>query len=179
MIKKEQFSIETQKLIDNALELVTASIQSVEKLTHIQLETSRQILEETSKAVKDLTSTNNPKDLFDRINHIASHTVEKNLASARDVYDVVSEVQAKISKVTEENVQQLQQNALESVDGLAQYNPEGSKLAADALKNWINSANQALATMTKVSAQFTEFTNSNLNAATTATVDAVKKTVKK
>jgi hypothetical protein len=110
---------------------------------------------------------------------MATQAVEKNLASARDVYDIVSEVQSKINKVAEESVQNLQQAALTSVDGLSQYNPTGAKAATDSLKTWINSANQALSAMNKVAAQVTEFTNSNINAATTATVNAAKKTTKK
>lgn len=179
MIKNEQITAETQKAIDTAMELVTTSIHSVEKLTHIQLETSRQIMEETSKAIKELAGVTDPKEMFSRVNAMATQAVEKNLASARDVYDIVSEVQSKINKVAEESVQNLQQAALTSVDGLSQYNPSGAKAATDSLKTWINSANQALSAMNKVAAQVTEFTNSNINAATTATVNAAKKTTKK
>ncbi|HRG61531.1 MAG: phasin family protein [Neisseriales bacterium] len=179
MIKNEQITTETQKAIDTAMELVTTSIHSVEKLTHIQLETSRQIMEETSKAIKELAGVTDPKEMFSRVNAMATQAVEKNLASARDVYDIVSEVQSKINKVAEESVQNLQQAALTSVDGLSQYNPTGAKAATDSLKTWINSANQALSAMNKVAAQVTEFTNSNINAATTATVNAAKKTTKK
>lgn len=179
MIKNEQITAETQKAIDTAMELVTTSIHSVEKLTHIQLETSRQIMEETSKAIKELAGVTDPKEMFSRVNAMAAQAVEKNLASARDVYDIVSEVQSKINKVAEESVQNLQQAALTSVDGLSQYNPSGAKAATDSLKTWINSANQALSAMNKVAAQVTEFTNSNINAATTATVNAAKKTTKK
>ncbi|RTL12711.1 MAG: phasin family protein [Neisseriaceae bacterium] len=179
MIKNEQITTETQKAIDTAMELVTTSIHSVEKLTHIQLETSRQIMEETSKAIKELAGVTDPKEMFSRVNAMATQAVEKNLASARDVYDIVSEVQSKINKVAEESVQNLQQAALTSVDGLSQYNPSGAKAATDSLKTWINSANQALSAMNKVAAQVTEFTNSNINAATTATVNAAKKTTKK
>lgn len=173
--KNEKITAETQKAIDTAMDLVTTSIHSVEKLTHIQLETSRQILEETSKAVKDLSSVTDAKEMMSRVNAMATQAVEKNIASARDVYDIVSEVQAKINKVAEESVQNMQQAALTSVDGLSQYNPSGAQVAGESLKTWINSANQALAAMNKVASQVSEFANSNLNAATTATVSAVKK----
>lgn len=177
MLKKnEQFTAETQKAIDTAMDLVSASITSVEKLTHIQLETSRQILEETSKAIKGLTSVSDPKEMFSRINAMATQAVEKNLASARDVYEVVNEVKAKISKAAEDSMHNMQQAAISSVEGL---NPNGSNFAADALKGWINNANQALAAMNKVAAQVSEFANNNINAATKATVEAAKKTAVK
>lgn len=180
MLKKnEQFTAETQKAIDTAMDLVSASITSVEKLTHIQLETSRQILEETSKAIKGLTSVSDPKEMFSRINAMATQAVEKNLASARDVYEVVNEVKAKISKAAEDSMHNMQQAAISSVEGASQLNPNGSNFAADALKGWINNANQALAAMNKVAAQVSEFANNNINAATKATVEAAKKTAVK
>ena len=137
------------------------------------------IAKETSKAIQELASVTDPKELFERINSITSQAVEKNIASARDAYDVVNEVQVKINKVAEERVQSLQQAALTSVDGLSQFNPNGANYAGDALKNWISSTNQALSAITKAASQVTEFANSNLNAATTATASAVKKTAKK
>lgn len=95
----EQITAETQKAIDAALELLTTSIASVEKLTHIQVENSRQILEDTSQALKDLTQVSDPKDIFNRMNQVATHALEKNLKAAREVYEVITEVQTKVSKV--------------------------------------------------------------------------------
>lgn len=177
--KNEQFAVEAQKTIDTAMELVSASIHGVEQLTHIQLEASRQILSETSQAVKDLATLTDAKQIFERVSAIAAQAVEKNMASARNAYEVINEVQAKISKVAEERVQSMQQAALNSVDGLSKFNPNGTNFASDALKNWINTTNQAVAAMSKVATQVTEFTNSNLNAATSATFNAVKKVAKK
>ena len=175
MLKKnEQLAAETQKAIDTAMELVSSSIHSVEKLTHIQLETSRQILEETSQAVKELANVTDAKEIFARVNKIATHAVEKNIASAKNVYEIVSEVQAKISKATEDRVQSLQQAALTSLEGVSQINPA----ASDALKTWINSANQALSTMNKVATQVTELANSNFAAATTKAATATTTTKK-
>lgn len=177
--QNEQVKVEAQKAIDTAMDLVTTSIHSVEKLTHIQLETSRQILEETTKTLKELAQVTDAKEVLNRVSEMATHAVEKNIASARDIYDVVSEVRAKIGKIAEENIATAQQAALNSVEGFSKYNPNGSQAASDSVKTWIDNANQALAAMSKVASQVTEFTNNNLSAATSATVNAVKNAVKK
>lgn len=177
--QNDQVKVETQKAIDAAMDLVTASIHSMEKLTHIQLETSRQILEDTTKALKDLASITDAKEVLNRVSEIATHAVEKNIASARDAYDVVSEIRVKVAKVAEENLASVQQAALSSVESLSKYNPNGAQAASDSVKSWIDNANQALAAMGKVASQVSEFTNSNINAATAATVSAVKKAVNK
>ena len=175
----EQITAQTQKALDTALDLAAASIGSVEKLTHIQLESSRQIIEEASQAVKELATLTDPKAMFARVNQIATQAVERNIASARDVYAIVSAVQAKVSKVAEDSVQNLQQAALSSVEGLAKLNPSGANLAGDSIKTWIDNTNQALSAMNKVAAQVNEFTTNNLNAATAATASSAKKTSKK
>lgn len=178
--QNEQVKIETQKAIDTAMDLVTASIHSVEKLTHIQLETSRQILEDTTKALKELTAVTDAKEILSRVSEMATHAVEKNMASARDIYDVVNEVNAKINKIAETNLQVAQQSALNSVDGFAnKFNTSGSQAASNSVKTWIDSTNQAISAVSKVASQVTEFANNNISAATTATVNAVKKAVNK
>lgn len=171
----EQLVSETQKAIDKVMDLVTASIQGVEKITHVQLETSRQILEETSKAVREFANITDPKELFARINQIAANAIERNIASARDVYSIVNEVQSKVGKVTEENMQNLQQAALSSVEGVSQYNPNGANFASDMIKTWFNGTAQALSATNKFAAQVSEFANNNIKAATTATANATKK----
>ena len=60
----DQIKVETQKAIDVAMDLVTTSIHSIEKLTHIQLETSRQMLAETTQAIKELAGITDPKELM-------------------------------------------------------------------------------------------------------------------
>lgn len=175
----EQAKVETQKAIDKAMELITASIHSIEKLTHIHLETSRQILEDSTKALKDLAHVSDAKEIAAKVSEMAASTVEKNIASARDVYEVINEVSAKVGKLAEENVQAVQQAALNSVDGLAKYNPTSAQAVSEAVKSWMNNANQAMAAVSKVTSQVTEFASNNLNSATNATVNAVKSAVNK
>ena len=175
----EQVKIETQKAIDKAMELVTASIHSVEKLTHIQLEASRQILEDTTRALKELAGTTDPKSVAAKVSEMAANAVEKNIASARDIYEVMNEVSPKVSKLAEENVQTAQQATMNSVDGLSKYSPSSSQAVSEAVKSWMNNANQAMSAVSKVASQVTEFASSNLNAATNSAVTAVKSAVNK
>lgn len=171
----EQIKIETQKSIDIMLDLVTTSIHGVEKLTYIQLEVARQILAETTQSFKDLSLVADSKEVMARVNTIATQAVEKNIASARDVFDVVSELHAKISQLTEGNLQHIQQSALNSVEGFAKYNPSGAEVAGDSVKAWIQSSNQALATLNKVSAQVGQFASSNIDTVANASLKASKK----
>ena len=176
--QNEKISLETQKALATALDLVATSLDSVEKLTHLQLENSRQILAETSQVVKDLAGIRDPKEMLLRVNQVVTQAMERNIASARGVYAIVTGVQAKVSKVAEDSLQSAQQAALTSLEGLVKLNPNGVNLASESLKSWINSSNQAFNAMNKAAAQVSNFTTNGINAVTEATVSAAKKAAK-
>lgn len=164
LTKNEQLIANTQKIVDAAVGLATASIVGIEKLTHIQLEASRQIVEDTSKSVKQLANLSDPKDVMACANKIAACAVKANLASVRDACGVVNELQGKIGRVADEELHSLQEAALSSVEmTCGKLNPNGGTLVVDALKNWFDSANKSLAAINKIARQVTELANGNLN----------------
>lgn len=177
---KEQFAEAAAKNVDTAHEFIQTSLDSIGKLTKLQLNASKKFLDETSKTIKEITQTNNPKDLFEKVNQLASSSVENNISNCRDVYEIMTEVQSKIGKLVETQIQSTQQNVISAVDGLAKFNTSAkSSSAAESIKNWLNTTNQAMSAMSKVAAQVTEFTNNNIHAAARATEGAVKKATAK
>ena len=171
----EQFTDATNNTVNAACTFLETSLESIEKLTKLQLETSRKILDETSKSIKDMTCINNPKDLFDKVNQLATNTIESNICSCRDAYEVLSTTQSQIGKMFETYFQTAQQNVSNVVENLSQFNPSKANVASESLKSWVNGTNQALNAFSKISSQVSEFTNNNIKAATTATANAVKK----
>jgi phasin family protein len=174
----EHFSEATVQTIDTAREFMQTSLESIEKMTRLNLDASRRILDETSQALKEMSSVNNPKDLLNRVNQLASSSVESNMCNCRDLYEILTEAQSKISKMFEIQIQATQKNVTNAVEGLSQLNPK-STVASESIKSWLNGANQAMNTMNKMASQVTEFTNNNIKAATAATVNAAKKTAAK
>lgn len=181
MIKSnEQFTQATHKNIDCANDFVQTSIESIEKLAALQLNASRKLLAETTDAIKDIAGSNNPKDLFEKVNQLATSSVESNMSNCRNVYDIMSEVQAKVSKYFESQIQCTQSSIVSAVDDLTKFNSAAkSSAASESIKTWLDSTNQAMSAMTKVAGQITEYANNNINAAAKATEAAVKKSVKK
>ncbi len=171
----ERFTEATNNTVDTAYNFLQTSLESIEKLTKIQLESSRKILDETSQSIKDMAGVSNSKDLFDKVNQLATTTVEHNICNCRDAYDVLSNAQSQISKMFETYFQNAQQNMSSVVENFSQFNPTSKgNFASDSLKSWINGTNQAINTLTKMSSQVTEFAKNNVKAATTATANTVK-----
>ena len=181
MVKNnEQFTQATTKNIDYANEFLKTSIDSIEKLTALQLNASKKILSETTEAIKGITQTNNPKDLFEKINQLATSSVESNICNCRSVYDIMTEVQAKIGKYIENQIQSTQESIVSAVDDLTKFNSAAkSSAASESIKSWLDSTNQAMSAVTKVASQITELANNNINAATKATEEVVKKATRK
>lgn len=175
--KQEQFAEVTGQAVDAALTVANTSLESIEKIASLNLESSRKFLTETSKAFRELSTLNTPKDFFERFNQLATTTVENQICNCRDIYEIVSSAQAKVGKLFENQLSMVNQNVNQAVDNLSQFG--SSSTSGDSVKSWINSATQAVNTATKMASQITEFANNNIKSATTATVDAVKKTVKK
>ena len=180
--QKNEHLIEAASVnVENAREFMQASLESIEKVAKLQLDASKKMLAETSEAIKEISSANNPKDFFERVNQLATHSVETNISNCRDLYEVMQEVQSKVTKMIEANIQTSKQNMANAVGGFANLNQANP--ISDPVKNWVNSVNQAVSNMTKMAAQFSEFANKNVKATTeattTATAAAEKKTAAK
>lgn len=176
---QEQVKLETEKALSNALDLIKSSIDNVEKVTHIQLENSRHVLENVTNTLKNLSSTKDPKEVLAKLSEVTVSVVEKGASSAHNIYDVLNETVAKLNKLAEEGLVATQESTLNTVGDLTKSNPAVAKVASDMVQSWIDGTNQLLAATNKVVSQFTEATNKNLDAATEATINAINKITKK
>lgn len=147
----------SEESITTTREVLKASLASIEKLTKVNLEASKKFLEQTAQALKEMTRITNPKELFDKVNKLASHTVESNMTNCRDVYNILSETQARISKMLESHVQTTQKKITEAAGKFSKLNPDNKTgFSSEALKNWITSTNKAMETLSKIAAQATK-----------------------
>ncbi|MDD3267346.1 MAG: phasin family protein [Burkholderiales bacterium] len=179
MLQQDNIKLETEKAINNALDLIKTSIDNVEKVTHIQLENSRNVLESVTSTLKNLSTLKDPKEVLAKLTEATSAVVEKGAVSAHNIYDVLNDTVAKLNKLAEDGLTATQEATLSSVDSLTKSNPAVSKAATHMVQSWIDNTNQVLAATNKVVTQFTELTNKNLDAATEATINAINKVTKK
>ena len=171
----EQFTEATHNTVNVACGVFQTSLESIEKLTKIQLESSKKILDEASQTIKDISYATNPKDLFDKVNQLATNTVESNICNCRDAYEIFADTQSKLGQLFETYFQTAQQNVSNTVDAIAQFNPAKGNFATDSLKTFVANTTQAFDAFNKASSQVAEFANSNIQAAVATTAKAVKK----
>ena len=168
-MSKEQFHKATDESIETTREVLKTSLASIERLTKINLDASKKFLQETTKALKEISSIKNPKDLLEKVNQLATHTVESNMSSCRDVYDVINETQTKIRKMLESHIQIAQKNMTSAAENFSKLNPAAtSTFSADAIKKWMDNANQTMDTLRKIATNTSDNIIDNKASAATA-----------
>lgn len=155
-MNKAQFHKTSDESIETTREVLKTSLASIEKLTKINLDASKKFLQETSKALKEMSNIKNPKDLFEKVNQLATHTVESNMSSCRDIYGVITDTQTKIKKMLESHIQTAQKNIASATENFSKLNTAGkSGFTTDTVKKWLHSANEAMSALNKLTGKTT------------------------
>lgn len=166
----QQFSEVNQKNVDIIHDFIRTSLDGLEKLTKLNLETSRKLIEEASDSFKDMSCANNPQELMDKVNRLATTSVENNIVNCRDAFDVISATQSKINKMFETHFKDVHANASDALETLSSFSPAAkSNLATESIKIWMNNATQAMSAFQKAASQAGEFTSNNIKATPQAT----------
>lgn len=91
--------------------LVQFSLDNIEKSTQLQLEVSKDLLNDTFTTIKGMTQVSNVKDLFAYANKVATATVEKNVNNFNTACNLVNKGQAEFSKLVESQISSVNANA--------------------------------------------------------------------
>lgn len=166
------------KLSLNGLETIfrfsQITLDSAERLVKLNLEISKQSLEENVKIAKQLSGVTDPQEAVSHLNKLATQNIDTALANSRNLYDIVSSAQSELTKLAEENLGSFNKSLIGAIESAAKNAPAGSDAALNAVKSSVAAAAAAVNTFSKAAQQVVEFTDSSVKAATSATADAVK-----
>ncbi|MGE8356110.1 MAG: phasin family protein [Microvirgula sp.] len=179
MFNQEELSKAHFNQFESLLRLAHISLAGVERIVRLQLDASRQSLEENGKLVRELSQTTDPQQAAQQLNKVTASAVEQVVNHSRNLYEVVSEVQTEVARLTEEQIGQYNKSLISTIDTLAKNAPAGSDSAINAVKSGIAASAAAVNSLTKAAQQVSDFAGSSVKAATTATADAVKSNAKK
>ena len=179
--KPEQFAKMNTQCLDIAHDFAQTSLKGLEKLTQLQLDSSKEIFEKASCVAKKVSTLENPNEVFKEINDFTAQIVESNVNNCREAYSVANSVQERLNEVIKSGWGDWWSSTVaDNVESqFAKFSPATSKVMTDSVKSWIDNTNQAMNAMSKVASQVTEFTANNVKSATSATVNAVKKSTSK
>lgn len=163
----------TQKAsLDNLLAVQGVFFDGFEKLVDLNLKVIKATLDEAAQKSQQAIEVKDAQEAAAFTSTLVQPSAEKSLAYGKHVYDIVSAVQGNITRLTEEQIAQAQQQLSDSIEQFSKNAPTGSESAVALMKSTLASVNNAYESASKAAKQVSETAESNITAATNATLQA-------
>lgn len=175
----EQLAALNKANIETAVKFAGIALEGAERMIELQLKAAKAAFADSVEGAKALASVKDLQQLAALNDNLAQPSIEKARAYARGVYDVASETQAEITKIIEEQVAEFNKQTVAILDRMVKNAPAGSEVGIATLKSSIAAVNAAYENLTKVAKQFTEVTQSNMEAVAKQAMSVTKKATKK
>jgi len=170
----EKFMNANKANVETLVTIANTAFASAERLAALNLNTARNMLEDSVGNAKVMMSLKNPQDLLKLQTSLAQPALDKAMAYSRSVYDIATQTQEVMSKLFEGQVAEINSNVSSALDKAAKNAPAGTDVAIAAVKSAIASANTTFDTMNKSAKQVVEMAEANVAAATNATLKTMK-----
>ena len=158
--------------VDNFLSFQQAVFNGFERLVDLNLKVARASLDEVGQKLQEALEVKDAQDAATFASNLVQPNTDKLASYGKDVYKIVSELQSSATRFTEEQLAQAQRQLSDAVEQFAKNAPTGSEGAVALLKSSLASANSAYESAAKVAKQASEAAESNIAAATNATLKA-------
>jgi len=156
--------------------LVRTAFNGVERLTALNIAASRDIFNNTVANTQHLLGAKDPSDLSRLNTELAKPNLDKWVEYSRNVYDLVAQLQKEMTTVVESQYSAFSQSASSAVEKATANTPVGGLIFAAAMKSMLSASTQAFQNLTSVTKQFSDIAEANINAASSATAQAVSAT---
>lgn len=175
----EQLIAMNKANLEAAMRFAGVAIEGAERMIDLQLKAAKSAFADGLESAKALAAVKDIQQLAALKDSMAQPSLEKATAYAKGMYDVATETQAEFGKLVEAQVAQFNKEVVTGLDKLVKNAPAGSEVGVAALKSGIAAVNSAYDNLAKVAKQFTQATQSNLEAVATQATASVKKASKK
>ncbi|MAL01507.1 MAG: Phasin (PHA-granule associated protein) [Alcaligenaceae bacterium] len=143
-----------------------------EKLVDLNLKVWKATFDDVARASQQVIELKDPQDAVAFTSNAMQPNADKAVAYSKHVYDIFTSVQADLTKLTEEQVNESQQQLHDAIEEFAKTAPTGSESAIALMKSSVVSATNAYETATKAAKQASDAAQSNITAATNASLKA-------
>ena len=158
--------------IDSLVAFQGTVFTGFEKLVDLNLKVIKATLDEVSQTSQKVSSVKDVQDAAALTQSFVQPGAEKAMAYSKHVYDIVSAVQADLSKLSESHVAEGQKHVNDAIEQFTKNAPAGSESAVAMLKSSLAQASSAYDSLTKAAKQASEVAEKNLSAAASASFKA-------
>lgn len=145
---------------------------ATEKLINLNFTAMKAALQHTSESGHSLLGARDAQEFIALASSASQPSLEKLVGYSRNVYGIASGTGAELTKIVEAQLSEGNRRVTELIDLAAKNAPSGAEPAVSFLKSAVATANTAFDTATKATRQATDWAESNLAAAASATVNA-------
>jgi phasin family protein len=145
---------------------------ATEKLIELNLAAAKAVMDESAEKAQAFLGVKDVQELLALSGGFAQPTLEKATSYGRQVYGIAAGTGAELTKIVEAQIADGNKKITEMVEFAAKSAPVGSEPAVSMFKSAVAAANTAYDTFTKASKQAVEMAESNIAAATSATMKA-------
>ncbi len=158
--------------LGNLLAFQGALLDGFEKLVDLNLKVLKTSFDDVSKKSQQAAQLQDVQEALSFAAALVQPNADQAVAYGKDVYALVSDIQSNVSKITEAQLAQCQQQIQDAIEQLGKNAPAGSEGAIALLKSSLATANSAYDAFAKSARQAAEVAESNISAATDATLKA-------
>ena len=162
---KEQLAAWQKAALESTLAYAQASIASTEQLLKLNLEAARNSLEQAGKNTRELLSISDPQELVQLRAKIAQTNMQQSASYAQNIYEIVSQTQALLTKLGEEQYARLNGEAAAGAEQLSKGAP-GADVAAATVKSTLAASKAMMDNLNRAAKQFAELSEASIKAAT-------------
>lgn len=155
------------------LALMRTAFNGVERLTALNIAASRDFFNNSVANTQQLLNIKEPSDMAKLNSDLAKPALDKWMDYSRNVYDLTAQMQKELTSVVENQYNSLAKTAVSAVEKASANAPVGGDVFSAAMKSMLDASSQAFDNITAVTKQFTDITEANLQAASSATGKAV------
>ena len=171
---QEQLAAWQKAALESTLSYAQASIASAEQLLKLNLDAARNALEQAGKNTQELLAISDPQELVELRTKIAQANLQQTASYAQNIYEIVSQSQALLTKLGEEQYSRLNQEAAAGAEQLSKGAP-GADVAAATVKSTLAASNAMMDNLNRATKQFAELSEANIKAATAGMFKSGKK----
>jgi phasin family protein len=174
----EQIVAAQKASVDTTFDLLSKTVNAIEKLTGLTLQAAKSGLAENQEALVKAFGAGAPQTFIAQQAGQAQPAIEKAQTYWRQVYEIASSTRAEYLAVAEAQLKKYQDDAQRYAENFAKTAPAGSETAVTAWKTFIttliDTANTAYDTATKAVKQVGESAEKDLSVAASTSAKRVR-----
>ncbi|HRK10625.1 MAG TPA: phasin family protein [Thauera sp.] len=170
----EQFLAINKAQLETLLSLANSALARAERLTELNLNTTRSVLEDGVAITRKLAEAKTPQELASLQAELTQPMLDKAVAYARNVQELAAEGQQETAKLVESQVAELNSAFSTALEQAAKTAPAGSEAFFAAVKSAMDTANGLYENVSSAA----KLAEAKLAAATEQAVEAVTASVK-